>query len=165
VVVAAPNPWRELSTALQPLRASLEYFKVKQVVEAARSSLPTAEKAQIDALVELGALASRGESALRAYISIEPPAITINGSAGKLSGLSLAELTWTDGTNSKHSIARAGAAIPWADLLGKALTELQVERLDEVRAATLWMWRQPQWTEAAKLLKDAPLVQALHALE
>ena len=165
LAVAAPNPWRELSTALQPLRANLDYLKVKNLVEGARSSLPVAEKARVDALVELGALASRGESAVRAYILIERPAITVDGAAGKLSRLSLAELTWLDATNSEHRSPRAGAALPWADLLAKALADQQVERLDEVRAATLWMWRQPEWNEAATLLKDAPLAQALRALE
>lgn len=165
LAVAAPDPWRELSTALQPLRANLDYLKVKNVVEAARSSLPAAEKARIDALVELGALASRGESAVRAFILIERPAITVDGAAGKLSRLSLAELTWLDATNSEHRSPRAGAALPWADLLAKALADQQVERLDEVRAATLWMWRQPEWNEAATLLQDAPLAQALRALE
>jgi len=159
------SPWRDLATELAPLRAKLDYLKIRTVIETARSSFPAEDKTQIDALIDLGTLASTGESALRSYFFTERPTIMLDGAEGRLSRMSLSEVIWTDTTGTDRKIVRAEADLDWAALLDKALTEQGVERPDEVRAASLWMWRQPGWTAATDRLDHAPLAQALRKLE
>jgi hypothetical protein len=166
------GPWNALRTQLEPLRTSLDYLKVRAAVEAWRKDAPAADAEAAQAALELGALASQGEGAVRACVGQESPVIEIrpNGVARevRLLKLRLTEVWWCeplDQTRREQMLPRASAGIPWSLLLQRALVEQDVPRREEVAAATLWMWRDGEAAAAMRVISDLPLGVALSRLE
>jgi hypothetical protein len=166
------GPWGQLRAQLEPLRTSLEYLKVRTAVEAWRKNAPAADAEAVQAALELGALASQGEGAVRACVGQESPVIEIrpNGVARevRLLKLRLTEVWWCeplDQNRREQMLPRASAGIPWSLLLQRALVEQDVPRREEVAAATLWMWRDHETAAAVRVISDLPLGVALTRLE
>ncbi len=170
---AAENTaWKELATALDQCRNSLDLLALDKVMVgfANRFTSPSG-KAMYEALADFPTMVQTGQSLVRAAVEQSQPLIAnarLNGqqTAIKLTRLGASDLSFRESVGStfgtEKKLPRTQVWLP----MGQLLDAVKDKRADDphVAAACLWFWRASTTKAAIAKLGDDPLAKALSLL-
>jgi len=161
--------WRQFGEQAEALRGALPYGTFAELCRGQARGFPDDDRVQIESLATVGDLAQQVETALRLHIGqTNPKAECRFGNRSGMFILTRLEKDWIGfklvDVPAESRTDRAGAVLPWAQLLPAALAA-HGKPDPRAEAAFLWFWRQADARQALDKLKNDPLINAIATYE